>query len=280
MKKLLLALFLLCPAWNILSALSTGEEVAVLAYSADQLAAKFAGKNRKEVVSAITTIPSYERTLVAPDGTEYEVVRYGKINQDYRLFLFRFKWPQPLVSVAENASGILAMNEKYHIQIPVAEQDISNRGSKALLTTVEDVANNTQYNVYQNGNEYLLFQNGVLAHAFTNAEQYAAFMATLTASNSAYTARQSQQQTALEQAQLYKQPVYAQPRVYYTAPLLGTAVVGGLVWSNRHHRHSSHHHSAPVYHARHHHTLPPLKPSGPPAGTVLIRDIDGRYMNR
>ena len=282
MKKLILSVLLLNPLGAAVFAQTA--DVAVLAYSADELAAKFAGKNRKEITASITTIPVYEKTFTSANGTEYEAVRYGKTNQEYRLFLYKFKFPQPLVGVVENAKGILALNERYQIDIPLTEQDIAAH-TNASLTTVQDVSNGSVYNVYQNGNEYLLFQNGVLVKSFDNAQDYTAFMATVTASNAAYTAQQAQQQTALEQAQLAQQtsPTYVRTTRYYYNPV-GTVLFGGLVWSAIHGWHRPVHH----YHHAHHAAPPPhqpqprrqglapLKPSGPPAGTPLMRDVNGK----
>jgi len=286
MKKLLLTALLLNPLGAVVFAQTA--DVAVLAYSADELAAKFAGKNRKEIASSITTIPVYEKTFTSINGTEYEVVRYGKTSQDYRLFLYKFKFPQPLVAVVDNAKGIMALNQRYQIDIPLTEQDIASHTS-ASLNTVQDVATGSTYNVYQNGSEYLVFQNGVLVRSFDNAQDYAAFMATVTASNSAYAAQQAQEQTALEQARLNQQTSqnYVTTTRYYYNPV-GTILFGGLVWSAIHgwHRpHHVHHQPAPPpVRAQGHrppsrgHALPPLKRSGPPAGTPLMRDVDGKFM--
>ena len=81
MKKLLLAGVLLFALGGTLSAQTTGRNVAVLAYTADQLAAQFAGSTRKEVVAAINTVPAAEQVYTAQDGREYMLVRYGTIDQ-------------------------------------------------------------------------------------------------------------------------------------------------------------------------------------------------------
>lgn len=287
MKKLLLTALLLNPLGAVVFAQTA--DVAVLAYSADELAAKFAGKNRKEIVSSITTIPVYEQTFTSINGTEYEAVRYGKTNQDYRLFLYKFKFPQPLVAVVDNAKGIMALNQRYQIDIPLMEQDIAAHTS-ASLNTVQDVASGNTYNVYQNGNEYLVFHNGVLVRSFDNAQEYAAFMATVTASNSAYAAQQAQEQTALEQARLNQQASqnYVTTTRYYYNPV-STILFGGLVWSAIHGWHRPHHHvhpqpAPPPLRVHGHrppapgHGLPPLKRSGPPAGTPMMRNVDGKFM--
>ena len=247
MKKLLLAGLLLFPTWGVVCAQATSRNVAVLAYSADQLAAQFAGQTRKSVVASINTVPASEQVYTSTDGKEYEVIRYGGAHQDYRMFLFDFKLPQPLIGVADSPKGILAFNEKYQLNIPVTEQTFA-RNTGVFLTTVNDVANNAQYQVYQNNGEFLLFQNGQLARTFYDGQEYAAFMATITASNSAYAARQAEEQTALEQARLVQEqnrPTYV--RRSYWGPVLGTALVGGLIWSNINwHRHHHHYRPAPM----------------------------------
>ena len=246
MKKLLLAVLLFAPLGGTLCAQTT-RNVAVLAYSADQLAAQFAGQNRKSVVAAINTVPSSEQVYTASDGKEYELVRYGGAHQDYRQFLFEFKLPQPLVGVADSPKGIMAFNEKYGLNIPVTEQSYA-RNIGVFLTTVEDVANGTQYQVYQNNGEFVLFQNGQAVRTFANAQEYQAFMATVTASNSAYAAQQAQQQTALEQAQLAQQqsrPTYVR-RTSYVAPVIGGLLVGGLAWDIVRWTRHGHHHYRPA----------------------------------
>ncbi len=285
MKKLVLAIGLLCPPGAVVFAQHTAS-VAVLAYSADELAAKFNGQNRKQIVTAISTVPTYEQTFTAPDGTEYEVVRYGKMSDEYRVFLYQFKWPQILVGVADSPKGVLAFNEKYQINIPLSQQDMTRRMRSPMITTVTDVANNIEYQAYQNGNEFYLFQNGLLVQTFDNAQDYAAFMAALTASNSSYAAKQAQEQTALEQAQLNQQN-NRYTRTYYYGPSLGTVVVGGVLWNSLRHRHHHPAHRpapppAPRYHPHHPRPggrMPALRPSGPAAGTPLIRDVNGKFMH-
>ena len=254
MKKLLLAVLLFSPLGGVLCAQTAGRNVAVLAYSADQLAAQFAGQTRKSVVAAINTVPAFEQVYTAQDGKEYELVRYGGAHQDYRQFLFEFKWPQTLVGVADSPQGVMAFNEKYGLNIPVTAQSYA-RNTGAFLTTVEDVANGTEYQVYQNNGEYVLFQNGQAVRNFATAQEYQAFMATVTASNSAYAAQQAQQQTALEQARLaQEQNRQTYRRTSYVAPVIGGLLVGGLAWDIvRWTRHGHHHHYAPRPAPHHHH---------------------------
>ena len=293
MKKLLLLAVLLAPLVGVVPAQAAADNgVAVLAYSADQLAAKFVGKNRKDIVSAISTIPVYEKTFTASDGTEYEAVRYGKTNEEYRLFLFKFKWPQPLVAVVENANGIMTLNERYQINIPVTQKDVAAHApAGAALTTVTDVANNATYQVYQNENQFMVFQNGLLVHTFDNAQDYSAFMATITASNSSYAAEQAQEQTNLEAARLAQaqnNTQYVTTRSYVVPTVVGTAVLGGVVWGSIYHHNHHRQHYRPAPPPPHRHGGPGAHRPGPgprqsggglAPGTPLIRGADGRFMN-
>ena len=255
MKKLILAVLLFAPLGGTLCAQTAGRNVAVLAYSADQLAAQFAGQNRKSVVAAINTVPASEQVYTASDGKEYELVRYGGAHQDYRQFLFEFTLPQPLVGVADSPKGIMAFNEKYGLNIPVTEQSYA-RNTGVFLTTVDDVANAAQYQVYQNNGEFVLFQNGQAVRTFANAQEYQAFMATVTAANSAYAAQQAAQQTALEQARLAQEQQnntrYVR-RTSYVAPVIGGLLVGGLAWDIVRWTRHGHHHYRPAPSPRHHH---------------------------
>ena len=290
MKKLILVALLLCSIGLPAAAQSSADDgVAVFAYSADQLAARFAGNTRKEVLYTINTVSTIDKTVQSTSGKEYALVRYGKTSDDFRVFLFDFKIPQKLVAVADDVKGVLALNEKYGLNISVSEKEFAAQAPQTLITTVTDVANNRTYTAYQSGDNYLLFQNGVLKRTFTDSHEFSAYMAALSAANASYAAQQAEEQTQLEAARLQAQQQANNQRTvvrsYSVVPtLVGTALVGGLVWGGIHyarHHHHRHHHAAPPprHQARPGH-LPPLRPSGPPPGTPLIRGVDGRYMNR
>lgn len=285
MKKLLfLALVLSCTWLPGAAQSATDDGVAVFAYNADQLAARFANKTRKEVLYTINTVSSTDTTVTSPNGTEYALVRYGKGSDDFRIFLFESKLPQKLLAVADDVKGVLAINEKYGISIPISEKDLTAQAPQTYLTTITNVATNQTYTAYQSGDAYLVFQNGALKHTF-DSHEYAAFIATVSAANSSYQAEQARLQTQLEQERLAveqanSRPQYVRTTSYnYVPAVLGTALVGGLVWSGIHYatHHHRHHPSYPQARPGH---LPPLQRSGAPAGTPLIRDVNGKYMNR
>lgn len=267
MKKLVCLAVLLGVAGALFA--QSADSVDVFAYNASQLAARFNGKTRDDVVRAASAVPAYEATVTAANAVPYHVVRYGKPTQDYRVFVFKSSGQQPLLGVADNMPSVLALNKKYQLTLALAEQEFARRMPQSFMTTVQDVARSATYRVYQNGNEFYLFENGLLTRTFTNAQDFSAFMAAITASNSAVTAQQAQQQTVWEQAQQVPNAEDNIPRYYYNS--WGGIVVGGPGYGYRRpHRHT--HKKEPV-------ALQPLTPSGPPAGTVLIRDIDGKYMN-
>ena len=295
MKKLLLLALVLCFTWLPGAAQPSADDgVAVFAYNADQLAARFAGKTRKEVLYTINTVSSLDTTVQSTSGKEYALVRYGRGSDDFRVFLFEFKLPQKLVAVADDVKGVLAMNEKYGINTTLTEKDLNAQAPQTFLTTITNMATNQTYTTYQSGDDYLVFQNGVLKHTF-NSHEYAAFMATVSAANSSYQAQQAQLQTQLEQERLLAQEAAATPRTVVVrsnpvVPFVVGTALGGLFWNGiywHNHRPHHHHHAAPAPAPRppHHHSsrpghLPALKRSGPPAGTPLIRDVNGKFMNR
>lgn len=293
MKKLLLLALVLCFTWLPGAAQPSADDgVAVFAYNANQLAARFAGKTRKEVLYTINTVSSLDTTVQSTSGKEYALVRYGKGSDDFRVFLFESNSPQKLVTVADSVKGVLAMNEKYGINTTLTEKDLSAQAPQTYLTTITNMATNQTYTTYQSGDNYLVFQNGALKHTF-NSHEYAAFMATVSAANSSYQAQQAQLQTQLEQERLLAQEAASTPRTVVVrsnpvVPFVVGTALGGLFWNgiyHHHHRPHHHHHAAPPPAPRPHHSsrpghLPALRRSGPPAGTPLIRDVNGKFMNR
>ena len=290
MKKLLLLALVLCFTGLPGAAQPSADDgVAVFSYNADQLAALFAGKTRKEVLYTVNTVSSLDTTVKSTSGKEYALVRYGKTNDDFRVFLFESNSPQKLVAVTDTVKGVLALDEKYGITINLPEKDFTAQAPQTYLTTITNVATNQIYTAYQSGNKYLVFQNGALKHTF-DSHEYAAFIATVSAANSSYQAEQARLQTQLEQERLAAQQQTNNQRTvvrssssYIVPTILGTALVGGLVWNGIYwHNHRPHHHAQPGPGPTPHRPgyLPPMRPSGSPAGTPLIRDVDGRYMNR
>ncbi|MBQ3666734.1 MAG: hypothetical protein II913_01530 [Elusimicrobiaceae bacterium] len=286
MKKLLLLALVLCfTGLPGAAQSSTNSGVDVFAYSADQLATRFAGKTRKEVLSTINKVRSPDSIVESTSGKEYALVRYDEQGDIFRIFLFDLGGSQRLVDVADNASGALAMSEKYGINIPLPQKDVVTPAAistptvaqtpvavqapvaQTYLTTVTNLSTNQVYTAYQSGDKYLIFQNGALKHTF-DGHQYAAFMATLSAANSDYQAtlaRQQQAQLDQQQKRLMaiqqanSQPRYERSSASYIVPtIFGTALLGTAIWSGIHYHHH-HHRYAPA----HHRPGPAPRPVGP-----------------
>lgn len=280
MKKLLsLALLLSLLGLPGAAQCATDDGVAVFSYNADQLAARFADKTRKDVLYTINTVSSIDTTVKSTSGKEYALVRYGKTSDDFRVFLFDFKVPQKLLAVADDVQGVLAMNEKYGLTNTLTEKDFKKQGAQAFITTVSDVANGKEYTAYQSGDMYLLFQDGVLKRTFTDSREFSAYMTTLAAANSSYAAQQAEQQTQLEQERLAAQRANNQRTAIrttsYAPAILGTALIGGIVWSDIHYRHHHHHrHHRPAPPPPHYSgpkNLSPVRPGIPPRPASPVR---------
>ena len=243
------------------------DEILVFKRTAAQLINRLAGKSRFYVMFNATAVASFDDTIYADNGAKYALVRYGQEGDNYRKFLFEDGGDQKLLAVADNAATVLAMNKKYNVNVGLTETEFKKSYPKAIFSTVTDAQNNKEYHSYQiAGPMFLLFENGKLAYQFDTPEAFSAYMNTLSAANMGFAAQQAKAQTALEKNRQNHITRPVQPQTTYTL------VVGGTVRD-------------PIYlptiisTSPVRRSLPPLKPSGPPAGTVLMRDVDGKYMN-
>ena len=171
-----------------------------------------------------------------------------------------------MLAVADSAASVLAVNKKYNVNLGLTETEFKKSYPRAVFTPVTNAQNGKEYHAYQiAGDSFVVFEDGKLVYQFANAEAFSAYMNTLSAANMGYAAQQAKQQTALEKARHNQAAQPVQPQTTYTLVVGGTA-------------------RDPIYLPAIISTstvrqLPPLKPSGPPAGTVLMRDVDGKYMN-
>ena len=255
---------------NVVAPASTrtdADEIPVFKRTAAQLISRLAGKSRFYVMFNANVVATLDDTIYADNGARYALVRYGQEGDNYRKFLFEDGGDQKLLAVADNAATVLAINKKYNVNIGLTEQEFKKSYPNAIFNKVTDAQNGKEFHSYQiAGPMFLLFENGKLAYQFDTPQAFSAYMSTLSAANMGFAAQQAKEQTALERNRPSQLPPPPQPQNTYT-----TLVVGGTV-------------RAPIYlpvvlstgTAR---KLPPLKPSGPPAGTVLMRDVDGKYMN-
>jgi len=226
-----------------------------------------AGKSRSYILFNADVVSSFDSTIYADNGVPYAFVRYGQEGDNYRKFLFEANADQKLLAVADNAPAVLAVNKQYKVNLGLTEIEFKKSYPRAVFTALTNAQNGKEYHAYQvAGDLFVIFENGKLAYQFDNAEAFSAYMNTLSAANMSYAAQQAKQQTELEKARQTQPAEPVQPQITYAL------VVGGTV-------------RRPIYlpaiisTGTVRHSLPPLKPSGPPAGTVLMRDVDGKYMN-
>lgn len=243
------------------------DAIYVFKRTADQHINRLAGKSRFYVLFNADVVASFDDIIYADNGLKYALVRFGQEGSDtYRKFLFEAGGDQKLLAVADNVPTTLVINKKYNVNIGLTESEFKKSYPNAVFTPVMNAQNNKEYHAYQiPGPLFVVFEDGKLVYQFANAQAFSAYMNTLSAANMGYAAQQAKQQTQLEKnrqrpaAQPVQQNIYTPLVVSGTArdPIYLPAIIStGTVRK-----------------------LPPLKPSGPPAGTVLMRDVDGKYMN-
>ncbi len=236
--------------------------VSVFTKTATQLQKRFAGKTRSNVLYTLDSVSSFDGEIKAQDGTTYQLVRYGTEREPYRKFLFQAQEPQTLLAVADSVQTVLAVNQKYHINMGLAEVDFIRAYPNTPATLVTDEATAKTYHTYTvNTTLWVVFENGKLVRQFTAEKDYTAFVNEVTASNTAYRAQQgkgAKQHAQSSQKKKKKKPFKAllQGGTLHDRMYLPKVVSTGTAQQ-----------------------LPPLQPSTLPPGTVLIRDASGNYMN-
>ena len=243
------------------------DAIYVFKRSAREHINRLAGKSRFYVMFNADVVAAYDDIIYADNGAQYALVRYGQEGDNYRKFLFEGGGDQKLLAVADNATGVLAINKKYNVNIGLTETEFKKSFPNAIFTPVTNAQNGKEYHAYQIGDSFVVFEGGKLAYQFANPEAFSAYMNTLSAANMGYAAQQAKQQTALTKTRQNQTNGQAPSQTTIYTPL----VVSGTARN-------------PIYLPAIISTgtvrkLPPLKPSGPPAGTVLMRDVDGKYMN-
>lgn len=245
------------------------DTIYIFKYNAKELTNRLAGKSRFYVLFNKDTDPSFEDTIYADNGAQYILVRFGQEGDKYRKFLFEEGGDQKLVAVADSTASVLAVNKKYGVNLGLTEKEFKKSYPNAIFTPVTNAQNGKEYHAYQAaGDSFVVFESGKLVYQFDNPQAFSAYMNTLSAANMGYAAQQAKEQTKLDKARQNQENQQAQP------PSYTTLIIGGTVRN-------------PIYlpsivsTGTNRHALPPLKPSGPPAGTLLIRDpTTGKFINR
>ncbi len=242
------------------------DAIYVFKRSAKELINRLAGKSRFYVLFNADAVSTLDDTIYADNGTQYALVRFGQEGDNYRKFLFEGGGDQKLLAVADSAASVLAINKKYNVNLGLTEAEFKRSYPNAIFTPVTNAQNGKEYHAYQiAGDSFVVFENGKQIYQFANAEAFSAYMNTLSAANMGYAAQQAKKQTALEKARHNQVTQPVQQTIYTPLVVSGTArdpiYLPAIISTDTVRK------------------LPPLKPSGPPAGTVLMRDVDGKYMN-
>lgn len=91
--------------------------------NARQLTKLFRGKNKKQVLETVDAISAQEQTLSSSTGEVYQLIQYGQDTRNYRKFLFENSAPYPFVTCAANAEDIIAVFQRYGVNMGLRKKD-------------------------------------------------------------------------------------------------------------------------------------------------------------
>ena len=80
--------------------------------------------NKAYVLRQVNDMANKEKILTAKDGTEYVMIQYGNESWKYRKFLFQRQEPQTFVTCAANAKDIVAIFQKYGVNMGMKKGDL------------------------------------------------------------------------------------------------------------------------------------------------------------
>lgn len=281
MKKWLLVLAGLC-VWAPVSAAPADEPeiviemhgeptpaaqaVSILDKNARQLTRIFRGKDRTFVLYHVSNVSSKDDILRTPKGTEYAYVRYGSDDGDYRKFLFKAEDPQTFVACAANLEDVLAVNQKYQVNLGVHLKDFLRRyEEESTLTNLQDEKNGKTYQAYRinyadvNHKKpspyYFVFEKEQLINTYAGDEAFYAFVGNLSDANKKIAQEKKEAEAARQ-----KQAEQARQKALQKAnrPVRKALVDGGTANDQAY--------MPRVVNPK---PLPPLTPSKIPAGTHL-----------
>ena len=240
------------------------EGVSVWKKDAKQLEKFFKSKTREEVLYTADTVSSLDAALKSSDGKRYRYVRYGQDDGDYRKFLFDDK--DKLLACADEITQVLALNQKYQINMGVNENDFLRAFPDAVLTNLVDFNENKDLQVYratlpkEEKASYFVFSNEQLTQTFNDENAYTDYVTQLSMRNQQWLEQEHEhQQKQLEQ--LRKEKEEAIRRAREERLRWKALVTGGTIEDQLY---------LPRVTNPEKYKLPPLVPGRIPAGTPLI----------
>ncbi len=152
-------------------------DTALWKINATQLARTWRGTTREQLLYRMPIVSTKDRTVSNQTNT-YALVEYGDATQ-FRKFLFRAKSPQTLLAVAATPADVLAVNEKYHINIGLAQTAFENfyKNQATLQQDTSFPAGTFLYRLSSADKTiWLLFENKQLAQTFLTDQQKEEFI--------------------------------------------------------------------------------------------------------
>lgn len=239
-------------------------EIPVMRRTQQQLAKRLTNTSRFYLIFNADRVAAVDGYLTAPNGARYAFVSFGEETGPFRKFLFEPDGTQQFIAVTDNVAGVLELNAIYQINMGLHEEALHQAYPKAVATVVEDVKNNKKYHVYQiEDTWFLVFDNSSLVKQFSAAEELEEFTQQIVASNAAL---------APQPMPVPPPPVPPEHRKRSAKHRLKALITGGTTEDKMYLPQVNNPEDYKV-------DVPPLVPSGPQAGTVLLRDVDGKYMN-
>ncbi len=231
-------------------------EIPVMRRTQQQLAKRLTNMSRFYLIFNADRVAAIDGYLTSSNGARYAFVSFGEETGPFRKFLFEPDGSQHFIAVTDNVAGLLDLNATYQINMGLHEEALRQAFPQAVATVVEDVKNNKTYHLYQiNDSWFLVFDNSSLVKQFATAQELEEFSQQIAVSNAALTAKPLPLPTP---------PPHKHPRK--------ALIEGGTIEDKINLPQVNNPEDYKV-------ETPPLIPSGPKAGTVLLRDIDGKYMN-
>ena len=274
------------PSYRSASTTHDPSEIPVMRRSAAQLEKTLADKGRFYVLFNANVVSTIDTSLTGKDGTRYAFVQFGRDGENYRKFLFEGQGNQRLLAVADDVPGIVRLNTHYQINMPISEKDFKKAYPKAELTVAENEQDKKTYNTYQiNGPVFFVFAGGKLTGQFSQKAELSDYLKSVNAKLPEVPVVQQEKSSLPPQEQEWERSRRQQPgrhgrnspedwERHHPYPPSKALVEGGTVNDRMNLPHVA---DPSAYNGP---DLPPMIPSGLPSGAILIRDVDGKYMNR
>lgn len=153
-------------------------EIAIWNKNATQLTRLFTGKDRTYVLYTVENVSNYDGTIHAKNGLKYAFVEYREPRGDFRKFIFKNDDPQTFVACAASAQDVLAINQKYSVNIGLKKDRFLQQYPVAVKLTDLTNINQEVFRINWGGDKkqnaplYVLFENEELTDQILGKEAW------------------------------------------------------------------------------------------------------------